>query len=72
VNKLVSPNEFRSMLASVVSCTRAHLDHPGITPFTAEEVFRWFQQITLEDVRAVFDGWQETPAGTNDTSDSAA
>jgi hypothetical protein len=61
VDNLVSRNEFRSMLASVVACTRAHLDQPGITPFTAEEVFRWFQQITLEDVRAVFDRWGRPP-----------
>jgi hypothetical protein len=58
-DKLVSRKEFRAILGRVISCTRGHLDQPGITPFTAEEVYRWFQQITLEDVRAVFGGWEQ-------------
>jgi hypothetical protein len=58
-DKLVSRQEFRTILASVINCTREHLDQPGITPFTPEEVYRWVQQITLQDVRAVFEGWEQ-------------
>ena len=56
MDHLTSRKEFRLILSSVVRCTRANLDRPGITPFTPEEVFHWFQRITLEDVRAAFEG----------------
>ncbi len=62
MDNLSSRNEFRSILSSVVRCTRGNLDKPGISPFTPEEVFAWFQQITIEDVRAVFDGFEQNDA----------
>lgn len=62
MNALTSRKEFRTILSAVARCTRSNLDRPGVTPFTPEEVFRWFQQITIEDVRAVFDEWKEEGA----------
>ena len=62
MDHLSSRKEFRAILSSVVQCTRSSLDTPGITPFTPEEVFHWFQQLTLEDVRAVFDGFKDEGA----------
>lgn len=57
LDQLSSRDEFRSILSTVVHSTRENLDRPGITPFSPEEVFRWFQQITLQDVQAVFNAW---------------
>lgn len=53
-DNLTSRNEFRAILASVVHSTRLNLDQCGLAAFTPEEIFRWLQQITLDDVRAVF------------------
>ena len=53
VSKLISRNEFRSVLKSVVRCLRSELSAPGLAPLTAEEILFWFQNITMEDIEAV-------------------
>jgi hypothetical protein len=50
---LVDRTEFRAVLKEVVHCVREHLDKPGITPLTAEQIQLWFQNVTLEDLRIV-------------------
>jgi len=50
---LVDRTEFRAVLKEVVNCVREHLDQPGITPLTAEQILLWFQNVTLEDLRIV-------------------
>jgi hypothetical protein len=62
MSNLNSRNEFREILSSVIQCARGNLDKPGISPFTPEEVFAWFQQITIDDVRAVFEGLERNDA----------
>lgn len=53
VSKLISRNEFRSVLKSVVRCLRGELNAPGLAPLNAEEILFWFQNITMEDIEAV-------------------
>jgi hypothetical protein len=50
---LVDRTEFRSVLKEVVNCVREHLDVPGITPLTPEQILLWFQNVTLADLQAV-------------------
>ncbi len=50
---LVDRSEFRAVLKEVVNCVREHLDKPGLTPLTAEQILLWFQNVTLEDLRIV-------------------
>jgi len=59
MDRFTSRKEFRAVLSSVVHGTRSSLEEPRISPFTPEELFRWFQQITLEDVQAIFAEWEE-------------
>lgn len=53
VSKLISRTEFRAVLRSVVRCLRGELNVPGLAPLNAEEIYFWFQNITLEDIEAV-------------------
>jgi hypothetical protein len=50
---LVDRTEFRAVLKEVVNCVREHLDKPGITPLTPEQILLWFQNVTLADLQAV-------------------
>ena len=50
---LVDRTEFRAVLKEVVKCMRQNLDLPSLKPLAPEQLMRWFQNITLEDIRAV-------------------
>lgn len=52
---LVDRTEFRAVLKEVVNCVREHLDAPGITPLSPEQIMFWFQNVTLEDLRIVME-----------------
>jgi len=47
--------EFRAVLRALVSCLRSELEIPGVEPFDPEDLRLWFQNITTEDIRAVWD-----------------
>ncbi len=59
---LVDRTEFRAVLKEVVKCIRAHLDAPGLTPLTAEQIMFWFQNVTIEDLRIVLQEIDSGPA----------
>jgi hypothetical protein len=52
----VSREPFRAVLAKVVDCLRTQLDIPGVSPFNATEIAEWMNQVTPEDIAAV---WNE-------------
>jgi hypothetical protein len=54
-NPSVSRQQFREILASVVDCLRGHLDIPGVSPFNPTGIAQWLNQVTPEDVAAVWD-----------------
>jgi hypothetical protein len=51
----VSREEFRKILCKLVACVRTELDVPGVSPFNPTEIVQWLNQITPEDVAAVWD-----------------
>ncbi len=54
-NPTDSRGEFRAVLRQVVSCLRSQLNVPGVTPFNPDDLRKWFQSITVEDIRAIWD-----------------
>ena len=47
--------EFRTVLKQLIRCLRGQLNVPGVEPFNAEDLRAWFHDITVEDIRAVWD-----------------
>lgn len=47
--------EFRAVLREMVKCLRSELNIPGVAPFNPEDLREWFQNITAEDIRSVWD-----------------
>ncbi len=41
------------MVKEVVKCIRQHLDAPGLTPLSPEQIMFWLQNVTLEDLQIV-------------------
>src|SRR4051812_16356035 len=52
--KSVSRQEFRNVLTKVVDCLRTNLDIPGVSPFNPTEIAEWLNQVTADDVEAVW------------------
>jgi hypothetical protein len=50
-----SRKQFRQILGSVVDCLRGHLADPGVSPFDPAEIAQWLNQVTAEDIAAVWD-----------------
>jgi hypothetical protein len=48
--------EFRQVLQKVVETLHNELRVPGVSEFNANDLAHWFQEITLEDIQAV---WNE-------------
>jgi hypothetical protein len=48
-------DEFRQVLRKVVQCLRTELAVPGVSPFNASEIADWLNQVTTEDVKAVWE-----------------
>jgi hypothetical protein len=53
MSKFTSRVEFLVILSKVVSCLRASLDRPGVSPLTPEQIHFWLQQISIEDIETV-------------------
>ena len=47
--------EFRAVLGKVVASLRGQLQIPGVSPFNPVEIAQWLNQVTPEDVQAVWD-----------------
>jgi hypothetical protein len=54
-NPSASRQEFRNVLSKVVDCLRNNLEIPGVSPFNPGEIAHWLNQVTPEDVQAVWD-----------------
>jgi hypothetical protein len=52
VAPLVDRSDFRAVLKEVIKCLRQNLDVPGVAPLAPEQIMFWFQNVTLEDLRA--------------------
>ena len=50
----IDRREFRAVLCAVVSCLREQLAVPGVSPFSPEELARWFHSIEPADIQAVW------------------
>ncbi len=48
--------EFREVLREIVHCLRGQLQVPGVSPFGPEELVAWFREISVEDIKSV---WEE-------------
>ena len=48
-------DEFREVLRKVVQCLRTELAVPCVSPFNASEIAQWMNEVTAEDVHAVWD-----------------
>jgi len=47
--------EFREVLREIIHCLRTQLDVPGVSPYDPDQLQAWFRDITVEDIRSVWD-----------------